>query len=287
MQHFISKIINKQEDESVHRRFIKFSTGAYPDGGPVLRMKVSKKNNLTIDGSFEYEDLIGYYVAKNLPGGTYKIGGNIYTQPRVKLDSIRNSLKEIALDNGWEPGKRDLKKLFMRPVDLELQGQDLIPIYETLANDCYLLLTITPEKGKDWTYKTKDKIPPLKKTYGKADPYGECKDEKKLKCKNAKLCKESGICLTDRIKFCRVKTGVIKDLNEFFELFIPDFPNIGSHFAELVIINQYTINKLIFPEDKETLQSHELREKIKRAGILERNVYIDGEMHSNKIEFVV
>jgi hypothetical protein len=287
MQHFLTKIINNKVDECVHRRFIKFSKGEFPNGGPVLHVKASKKKTLAMQGSFEYEDLIGYYVAINLPDGSYKIGGNIYTQPRVELDMIQDALGKLSLDDGWEPGKRDLRKLMVRSVDLNVKEEELTPIYDKLADDCYLLLNVTPEKGKEWAYKTGDKIPPLKKTFGKADPFEECKPDKRLKCKNASLCEKLGICFTDRTKFCKVKTGYLEEYAEFFELFLPDFPDFSPDFKELLIINRYKINDLVFPEDKDTLKPYELREKIKKAGILERIVYIDGEIQSKEVEFVV
>ena len=287
MKHFITKIIQGEADQSVHRRFMKFSKGDFPNGGPVLRVKASKKKTLAINGSFEYEDLIGYFIANNLPDTTYTIGGNIYTQPRVDLDSIQGELEEISLVNGWEKGKRDLKKLFMRSMNLTLTPDELIKIYDKLSDNCYLFLTISPEKGKEWAFKPKDKIPPLKKTFGKADPYEECKPDTRIKCKNAELCQKTGICLTDRTKFFNVKTGVLEEFTGFLEMIIPDFPELYQSFKELLIINQYSINKLIFPEDKDSLPPQELREKIKKAGILERVVYMDEEIYSKKIEFEV
>ncbi|NVM55390.1 MAG: hypothetical protein HWN66_16910 [Candidatus Helarchaeota archaeon] len=292
MEHFLTKLIHgvtDQSRQSVHRRFIKFSKGAFPNGGPVVRMKVSKKNNLAINGSFEYEDLIGYYVATHLSDGSCKVGGNIYTQPRVSLDSLQDRLKELSLSDGWVRGKRGLKNLFVFPMDLALSPQELIKIYENLTNDCYLLLSITPEKGKEWVFKSGEKIPPLKKTFGKAEPFTTCKPETKLKCKNAELCEKSGICITQRTKFCRTKTSSLntEEVTDILELFLPDFPELRPTFTELLLINQYTITGFIFPEDKDSLSSKEIREKIKKVGFIERIVYIDNKMHSNKVEFTV
>lgn len=287
MKHFLTKLIQGESDQSVHRRFIKFSKGAYPNGGPVLRVKATKKKTLAVNTSFEYEDLLGFFLASNLPDGTYKVGGNIYTQPRVELDWIQNELEEVSLSDGWEKGKRALKKLMVRPMDLDLSPHEIRQIFDKLSATCFLLLTINPEKGKEWTFKAEEKIPPLKKTFGKADPYSECKPDKRIKCKNAELCQKTGICINDRTKFCRIKTGYLEAFAEFLELFIPDFPQLHRSFTELLIVNQYTINKLIFPEDKDSLSSQELREKIKKAGFIERIVYVDDKIHSNKVEFTV
>lgn len=287
MKHFLTKIIQNEPDPSVHRRFIKFSKGEYPNGGPILRIKATKSKNLSINGSFEYEDLIGFFIACNLPEGSYLVGGNIYTQPRVELDWIQKDLEELSLENGWKPGKRDLKKLMVRPMNENLAPKEIFQMYEKLSSNCFLLLTITPEKGKDWAFKTNDKIPPLKKTFGKIDPYEECKPDKRIKCKDADSCEKSGICITDRTKFFRVKTGSLKDFTNFFELILPDFPELNQDFSELLIVNQYTIDELIFPENKETISAHELREKIKKVGFIERIVYLDEKKYAKKMDFTV
>ncbi|NVM29786.1 MAG: hypothetical protein HWN65_13160 [Candidatus Helarchaeota archaeon] len=287
MKHFLTKLIQGEADQSVHRRFIKFSKGEFPNGGPVLRAKATKKNTMAVNSSFEYEDLLGYFLASNLPDDTYKVGGNIYTQPRVELDWIQNELEELSLSSGWEKGKRDLKKLMVYPMDLNLSPDEITQIFEKLSTNCYLLLTINPEKGKEWVFKAAEKIPPLKKTFGKADPYSECKPDKRIKCKNAELCQKTGICITERTKFCRIKTGYLEEFAEFFELVIPDFPQLHQSFTELLVINQYTINKLVFPEDRDSLSPQELREKIKKAGFVERIVYVDNKIQSKKVDFIV
>ena len=289
MKHFLAKIIQGKLDASVHRRFVKFSKGTFPNGGPVVRVKSTKAGNLTIRSSFEYEDLIGYFIVSQLPDNAYKVGGTIYTQPRVALDDIQDKLDQLDLQEGWEKGKRDLKNLFVHPMDTTLPPQEINQLYDILADDCFLFLNIAPPKGKDWQLKTGDKIPPLKKTFGKADPYRECKPDKRIKCKNADLCKMTGICITERTKFCSTKTGPLspEDLGKFFELFIPDFPEFHQPFTELFIVNQYTINEFIFPENKDSLPPKELREKIKRTGWLERIVYLDDKTDSKKTEFTV
>ncbi|HUX98162.1 MAG TPA: hypothetical protein VMV49_01290 [Candidatus Deferrimicrobium sp.] len=286
MKHYITKLIDKVADESTHRRFIKFSKGTFPNGGPVLHV-LNKKNVLTINGSFEYEDLIGYFVATHLPDVSYKVTGSIYTQPRVPLDSIQDKLADLSLDSDWERGKRDLKKLYMYPMNSSFSPQEIIQIYNRLSDDCFLLLSITPEKGKDWAVKTDDKIPPLKKTFGKVDPFTDCKEEKKSKCKTVELCEKSGICLAERTKFCKTKTSQLKsdEINDFLNLFLPDYPDTPQSFNELLIVNNYEIADFIFPENKDALSPQELREKIKKVGVIERVIYIDKEVRSNKVEF--
>ncbi len=287
MKHFLTKLIQQEADESTHRRFIKFSKGDFPNGGPILSVKSTKKNNLAINGSFEYEDLIGYFVAKHMPEASYKVGGAIYTQPRVTLESIQDKLENVSLQDGWAQGQRDLKNLFMYPADLIVSPKKLTKIYDNLADDCYLLITITPEKGKEWAFKSDNKIPPLKKTFGKIDPYVSCKPEKLVKCASQELCKKTGICIDERAKFCKTKTPALTsdELKDFLQLILPDFPELHNPFTDLLIVNRYTINNLIFPEDKDTLDPKDLREKIKKAGFIERVVNIDEKSFSKKVDF--
>ncbi len=300
MEHFITSIIRGTVDQrmkSVHRRFVKFSKGEFPNGGPVLQVSSTKQRNLTMNGSFEYEDLVGYYVATQMPSDSCKIGGSIYTQPRVSIDFIQDILESLSLGDGWEQGKRDLKNLFVRSMNSSISKKDLVQIYDKLAETCYLLFIISPPQGKLWEFKCDDKIPPLKKTFGKAEPYAECKPDTQLKCKTAALCEKTGICIKDRTKFCRTKTGALDDeeFKRFKEIFLPDFPKVSDDFSELLLVNKYTITNLI-PDEKELLENKknltpteikELREKIKKVGFIERIVYIDDEMLSNKVEFTV
>lgn len=290
MKHFLTKLLDNTPDLSTHRRFIKFSKGDYPNGGPVIAVKATKNNKLSINASFEYEDLLGYFVASHLPEGQFKVEGSIYTQPRVELEYIEEQLAVTNLNSGWESGKRDLKNLYVLNMHLSLSRTELVQIYDSLADYCFLLLSITPEKGKDWAFKSDSKIPPLKKTYGKAEPYDACKPDKREKCSSADFCNQTGICISDRTKFCRVKTSALsrEELTDFLTIFLPDFKQLHqTSFSDLVIINQYTITDFIMPDNRDKLDAKELREKIKKVGFVERIVYMDAKVHSNKMNFTV
>ncbi|MDD1778605.1 MAG: hypothetical protein LUQ65_10600, partial [Candidatus Helarchaeota archaeon] len=286
MDHFLTKLIHGAADLSAHRRFIKFSKGEFPDGGPVLRIK-AKKNSLTLNGSFEYEDLMGYFVALHLPEGSYKVEGDIYTQPHVELEEIQGKLKKVSLPGDWEPGKRDLKNLFVYPMNTSLTPKELVQLYDNLADDCYLLLTISG--SGDWKFKSDDKIPKLKKIFGKAEAFESCNPDTKVKCKNTELCEKTGICITDRTKFCNAKTATLssQEIEDFFKLLLPDFPELPRSFEEIFLVNKYSIINFIFPDDKDSISTRDLREKIKKVGFLERIVYMDEKVFSKKIEFTV
>lgn len=292
MDHFLTKLIHGLNDKSVHRRFIKFSKGEFPEGGPVVRIKATKKNSLTLNASFEYEDLIGYFVATHLPseGASYKVQGDIYTQPHVDLEEIQGKLEQLSLPGEWVPGKRDMKNLFIYAMNLTLTPPEIIRLYDMLADDCYLLLAI-PAAG-EWKFKTDSKIPPLKKIFGKTEPFESCKPETKVKCKNTELCEKTGICITERTKYCNAKTPALssQDIQDFFMQLLPDFPDLAQSpesFNEIFLVNKYSFTSLAFPEDKDSLSAKELREKIQKVGFVERIVYMDDKILSNKVEFTV
>jgi len=287
MDHFLTKLLHGQADQSTHRRFIKFSKGDFPEGGPVVRIKATKKNSLMVNASFEYEDLIGYFVATHLPEGSYKVQGDIYTQPHVDLEEIQGKFQQLPLPGEWMPGKRDMKNLFMYALNSTLMPPEIIRLYDTLADDCYLLLAIS--SAGEWKFKTDSKIPPLKKIFGKTEPFESCKPDTKVKCKNTELCEKTGICITERTKYCNAKTPALssQEMQDLFMQLLPDFLEALQSFTEIFLVNKYTITDFIFPEDKDAIPTKTLREKIKKVGVLERIVYMDDKVLTNKIDFTV
>jgi len=290
MNHFITKIISGVADQSTHRRFIKFSKGDFPEGGPVVRIK-AKKNSLTLSASFEYEDLIGYFVASHLPEGSYKVQGTLYTQPHVELEEVQGKLAKVSLPGDWEPGKRDLKNLFIYSLNAALTPTEIVQLYDNLADECYLLVTLSG--NSDWKFKADSKMPKLKKIFGKAEPFESCNPDTKVKCKNTELCEKTGICITERTKFCNAKTPALttEAMEDFFKLVFPDFPELVlpdfPGFNEIFLVNKYSITGLLFPEDKDSISTKDLREKIKKVGVLERVVYMDDQVFSKKVDFAV
>lgn len=279
--HFINKIIEQNVDQSVHNRFVKFSKGTYKNGGPVIVVKVGKNFKLNINSSHEYEDQIGLFMSSILPGGQYSVIGNIYTQPRVSPDNI-----SIDIEGPWQRGKRDLKSLSFKMVNTQMQPDEIQRLYENLMDQCYILLSIMPSSGKIWSMNTKEVVPSLKKIQDKT-PLDTCKPETQAKCKNIDFCSENGICIKKRVGFCKAKTGPLNGeaMQAFRKAFLKDFLDIPQDFTELKLVNQYQINNLIFPPNKEDLTSKEIREQTKRAGIINRILYLDGKKYENPIDF--
>ncbi|NVM00713.1 MAG: hypothetical protein HWN67_00135 [Candidatus Helarchaeota archaeon] len=286
--HFLNKIIKGQIDDAVHRKFIKFSKGLFMNGGPVLLAKLAKNKILSLNASFDYEDLIGEFTTNHLPDGNYKLNGVIYTQPRVPLTDCEALANSLGLNGNWERGKRDLRNLHLLNINEEKLNSEIKEIYPKLSEFCTLLLNITPISGKAWKFTTKDKIPSLKKLQD--TPMPNCKPDKAEKCKYLKFCEKNGICVNSRIGFVKVKTDKLdeKSIKDFNDLFIPDFNGkVQSNFTELVLANQYMIENFEDPPNKDKLTSKELREKIIKKGYINRILLIDKKEIVNKVEFKI
>lgn len=286
--HFINKIINKQIDESVHRRFIKFSKGTFMNGGPIILAKLEKNKAFSLNASFEYEDLVGEFISNILPDGQYGVQGIIYTQPHVVLSLCEEIIKSLSLQVNWEKGKRELKNLYSFILNESKGNSEIKEIYPKLSDTCFILLNINPSSGKAWKLTTKDKIPSIKKMQDSPQP--SCKPEKQEKCNYLQFCEKYGICINERINFIKVKTGSLDEntINNFIEAFLPDFKEkIPEKFSEIILANQYIIEGLIDPPNKDGLSPKELREKIIKKGYINRILLIDKQELINKVDFEV
>ncbi len=258
------------------------------NGGPVLLAKKAKNNVLSLNASFDYEDLIGEFTTNHLPDGNYKLTGLIYTQPRVPLTECETLANSIGLNSNWEQGKRDLRKLYLLNINEDKKNSEIKEIYSKLNEICTLLLNITPKSGKVWKLTTKDKIPSLKKLQD--TPMPNCKPDKAEKCNYLKFCEKNGICVNSRIGFVKVKTDKLdeKSIKDFIDLFTPDFNGkVPTDFTELVLANQYMIEDFEDPPNKDKLKPKELREKIIKKGFINRILLIDKKEIVNKVEFKV
>ena len=282
--HFINKIINEKVDKSVHDRFVKFSKGLFKNGGPVLTLKSTSGNkSWSFNSSYEYEDQIGMFFSKTAPEDTYSVKGSIYTLPRVDLDEL-----PILKDRNWEQGKRDLKQLHFTTFDEDQNLNEISDIYEKLNPFCAILLNIAPSKGKAWKLVTKDKIPSLKSIQDK-NPLQECKDDKQEKCNNRDICEKTGVCIETRIGFAKLKTGPIEDkgVEDFFNLFLPDFDKVPRSFKEIRLINSYEVEKIELPKNTGDLKPKEIRIMAKKVGKIKRILSIDGKIFESEIPFNV
>jgi len=258
------------------------------NGGPVLVAKLAKNNVLSLNASFEYEDLIGEFTTNHLPDGNYKVNGSIYTQPHAPLTECETIANSLGLNGNWDQGKRDLRKLYLLNINEEKSKPEINEIYSKLSDSCIILLNITPKSGKAWKFTTKDKIPSLKKLQDA--PMPTCKPDKAESCDYLKFCEKYGICVSSRIGFVKIKTDKLNDaaIKNFKDLFIPDFnEKVPATFSELILANQYMIEDFEDPPDKDKLSSKDLREKIIKKGFINRVLMIDKKDITNKVDFKI
>ena len=280
--HYINKIIDQNFDKFVHERFVKFSKGLFKNGGPLLHVKATTGNkSWNINSSYEYEDQIGVFFGKTAPNESYNVSGALYTLPRMKIQDM-----PMYQDKNWQQGKRDLKNLHFLMIEESQELSQISEIYDTLSPYCAMLLNVSPAKGKNWVMKTKDKIPSLKSIQDK-DPLQECKPEKQEKCKVIDLCTKTGVCFQQRLGFSKLKTGPIDDsaVKMFFDLFLPDFPDVPRKFTEIRLINSVLIEKIELPENKSELNPKELRIAAIKTGKLKRFLWVDGKPFDSVVEF--
>ena len=280
--HYINKIINQTFDKFVHERFVKFSKGLFKNGGPVLYVKAGAGNkNWNFNSSYEYEDQIGIFFGKTAPNDVYNVSGALYTLPRMKVEDL-----PTYQDKNWQQGKRELKNLHFLMIEESLELSQISEIYENLSPYCAVLLNVSPAKGKNWVMKTKEKIPSIKKLQDK-DPLQECKPEKQEKCKIIDVCTKTGVCFPKRVGFSKLKTGPVDDsaVNLFFDLFLPDFPDVPRKFKELRLVNSFLIEKIELPKNKNELSSSEMRIAAIKTVKIKRFLWLDGKKFETEIEF--
>jgi len=261
---------------------VKFSKGLFKNGGPLLHVKVGAGNKTwNLSSSYEYEDQIGVFFGKTAPNEPYNVSGALYTLPRMKVEDL-----PTYQDKNWQQGKRDLKNLKFLIIEDSLELNQISEIYDKLSPYCAILLNISPAKGKNWAIKTKDKIPSLKSIQDK-DPLQECKPEKQEKCKVIAICTKTGVCIQKRLGYSKLKTGPMDDsaVNLFFDLFLPDFPDVPRNFKEIRLVNSILIEKIELPENKDKLSSKELRVSAMKTGKIKRFLWLDGKEFDSELDF--
>jgi hypothetical protein len=255
LSHFTSKLALGKADETAHRRLVKYSKGEFQ--GPTIEIN-AKGRTLAINGSPEYEDLIGRVMAEHAPSEMeFSISGATKC-PEDQTDVLRNAGLDIQMSKAKGKDRYEAKL-----------NDDLIPtkalrdIYSGLADDCHILLTIKPASGgREWSMSTK-------KDYPRPSPKGEIKG--------------SG---TD---FCKAILPLSDELaKDVLSEVVPDFEGeIKTPFKQLKVENHYTIDEVILPENKEKLSYTEIRLGAKKKGTLVRKATVDGKELTKEKQFCI
>lgn len=253
MQHFLSKIIASKgsdlsADPSVHYRFVRYSKGIFD--GPAIKLTIRGKS-ITIKGSPDYEDILGFLVASSITSDDILVSGNVlcFEDPKGIVEST------------VPPGKMDqitiVKKKTNYLIDITgtWNSDELLGIYSAFQElRGYILLKISLESDKSVSFTVKTKPP--KNT-------GEYDFEKVIKFCTAKLANNEGIA------------------SKIIEALLPDFKGKVSKFKEVIIENKYDIKDITIPPDAKGNK----RLAAIRNGTITRNVSIDRKTTSSEVNF--
>ena len=266
--HFLKDLLENPEDKDpvknfphVHRHFIRYSKGNFV--GPAVKVRFSKK--ITIDGSFEFEDLFAWLASKAMisekNNDEIQITGVI-----LSARDFSEALFEIGLDS-WVVKKSTGKtKNFKCVLDTPtpILCDQLKELVEKLNSSCYLMFNFNTGLI---SLKTKKK-PPRPKTKG---------DKKK----------EGTI--AEKVKFTKLKmpnTDYMRDL--IIDEILPDFKEeIVSSTKLIELTCSYDISDLILPPKEMRKNSSSIRRFTLRKGILERDCVIDKEPYENKTSMTI
>lgn len=265
--HFLKDLLENPQDTNpvknfphVHKHFIRYSKGNFL--GPAAKVRFSK--NITIDGSFEFEDLFAWLASKAMISENFKdeiqIMGNILSDR-----NFSDALNEIGLD--WKTKKstgktKNFKCVLDTPVPIV--SDQLKDLVEKLNSTCYLMFSFNTGSI---SLKTKKK-PPRPKTKG----------DKEEKSK-----------IGDKVKFTKLKlpnTDYMRDL--IIDEILPDFKDeIVSSTKLIELTCSYDISDLILPPKEMRKNSSSIRRLTLRKGILERVCVIDKESYENKTNITI
>jgi hypothetical protein len=253
MPHFTSTLAMGKTDDAVHQKLVKYSKGDFD--GPVIELN-AKGKTLTLNGSPEYEDAIGYIMTSLAPPQLeLNVTGTI-TSAKDQSEWLKNAGLDLVMKKAKGKARYEAKT-----GEKTLAAQKLRDLYSKLMGESNLLLTIKPVAGgKEWSMSTK-------KSYPRPTMKGD------LKGPDTDFCK-AVIPLTDE-----AVRGVLSEL-------VPDFKNeVHGPFKQLRVANYYRIIDVVLPDNKDRLDFTEVRIRAKRKGVLTRKVTADGTELTKQVEF--
>jgi hypothetical protein len=271
--HFIKDLLGKPMDSDpiknipqVHRHFMRYSKGEFE--GPSMVIKISK-TNITVNGSFEFEDLCAWIAGKCMPDSIkpFNITGSL-----ISGNDFSNNIQKLGID--WKvkksTGQTKNFKTVLKPADKAAISKDqLVKLIENLNSDCYILLNFKAGEPTNFTLTTA-KNPPRPKTKGGTEEE-EAKEQ------------------AARIKFTSLKIPFSEDnLKLLINEAVPDYKDeISSKVKVIEVTNSYTIQELILPPKEKVTESSQYRTLTLRKGILKRKIVIDGKKFSKDIPFKI
>jgi hypothetical protein len=222
-------------------------------------MEVSAKGKtLSMNGSAEYEDIIGSLLANLAPlQMEFKISGSL-TSSEDRSDVLRNLGLDLTMKRSKAKSRYEVKIS-----ERTLPTEKLRDLYYKLMGKSVILLTAKPVSGsKEWSMS-------CKKSYPRPGMKGE------LKGPDTDFCKAIVPASDGALR--AVMSEVLPDFSEL----------VHSPFKQLRLSNLYRITDIVLPENKQNLGFSEVRTKAKRKGLLIRKVSVDGQEFSREVDFCV
>ncbi len=232
---YINKILSNIIDEDVHRHLIKYSRGEFP--GPDLLIKI-KGGKITVNADYEYTNFIEFLFISEVDSKTFNVKGKIYA-----LKDVASYLKDLGVSSMKKTPPlyfTDINGLFNREILLKIFDNEFI----TAA-----LFNINPGVDFYSNIKTGMRIPKPKIERSETPPSF----------------------ITMRVD---VNELIDKPAN-FLKLLIPDLPEDKIDCETIKVENDFTVNELIFPENKEKIPPSQLRYMVKKKGYLTRRITVD------------
>ncbi|MHA1594033.1 MAG: hypothetical protein ACTSXJ_03950 [Candidatus Baldrarchaeia archaeon] len=250
-KHFLTKLVTGKTDDFVKKRMLRYGKGTFD--GPAIHV-VERRSAITLEGSFLYEDLIGFLALKSLPpDANVDVSGNVFSP-----EDIRSYLKGLGLSvkTGRKSGV-----LLKYNVSGKIPVSELLRLYEGLSTRCYLLLSFTYTDEAKVTLKCRKTLPSWKE--------------------------EVETTIEKKIKFCSAKVPVSSEVKDLIiSEVIPDFAEeIEGDAKELMLRNTIIVERIIIPEELKGLPSSELRVKAIREGKILRSLRVDDKILEKEIKF--
>lgn len=156
--HFLTKVINNQIDDMVHRRFVKFSIGEF--NGPVISVSVKKKA-VNFKASFDYQDFVLKFVINRVPNVDCTVSGNIFSS-----QDFSNELGKLGIK------VKKSKAAYKSSVKTSVPSERLRELIANIGDKSTFLISVKPGSGS-WKLAMKSNFP--KPMAEAKDPTNFCK----------------------------------------------------------------------------------------------------------------
>lgn len=226
-------------DEVVHQAFLRYGKGEY--SGPAAEISLTKTGNVKVRSTYLYQELVASVFLQEVPLETLAVSGVV-----LGSDQLDEELNALDIEPGPLRKVRQAKG-YTSKIAGNYSKDQLISLYEQIGSTGYVLCNLTA--SKDWSHKAKTKIP---------DP-------------------RSTATIDEQMKFSTTRVPAKTNFTEILlEELVPDFQSeFPQNYAVVKIQNVFNIKGFIFPPDKDTLSSKELRLKTKRELEIRRSLFVD------------